>query len=267
MAGLTHRLTQGTGGQQKLFPTAIPLTSFVMLGTTVPEPAAKDPTKDSRVVVCSAGVSERGLTRIHPLDWKNIPKRWNRYRVLVERSSKDNRQESFQVAVDNNCNDGFQHRGGVNKKDRSELLEPYKLRSIQKANEDRISLGILEPKKVKLCLESSGSVSTSAQWFYKYGLPVKARERYPYIPRLHFDDEDGYHNLMLRDWGIYERMRKILRKNPNYEPDALSEDLYNSLSLSEASCLFVGNYLHYRNAWCVISVLNGIRSNGLPLML
>jgi hypothetical protein len=72
------------------------------------------------------------------------------------------------------------------------------------------------------------------------------------MPRISFRDDDGRNNLMLRDWGAFEFQRK------NTERYFL-DNLEGALHLTDQSSLLVGNMNNQRNAWLVISVLNGIR--------
>jgi hypothetical protein len=72
--------------------------------------------------------------------------------------------------------------------------------------------------------------------------------RFQHHPRLHFSDDNGDHDLMLRDWGCYE----FLRKNPGRNCE-----LDEALNLSTAPPLLCGNFNRYRNSWLIISVFSG----------
>lgn len=234
------------------------LEDFVMLGTTVPEP-----NKDGRVFVCSAGVSREygGLVRIYPLARRNIPRRWHRYRVPLEINPKDNRYGSYKIAGDRNpgahetINERFELLSKTPGQARSELLGPYKIGSIQEANAKRMSLAIIEPEEVELFFEYNPSSPASPELrLFASSSDAEVRtgaKRFPFIPRLRFQDEGGEHKLMLRDWGCYELMRKMPERR-----EEMAEFLH--LSASNSS-LFVGNLNHQRNSWLVISVLNGVR--------
>jgi hypothetical protein len=234
------------------------LEDFVMLGTTVPEP-----NRDGRVFVCSAGVSREfgRLVRIYPLARRNIPRRWHRYQVPLELNPKDNRAGSFKIAgnrkhgAHERINELFEPVGRVDKHERSELLAPYKIGSIQEANARRLSLAIIEPEEVELFFEFNPSSPESPQ-LPLFSDPLNKKmgagaKRFSFIPRLYFKDEAGEHRLMLRDWGCYELMRKMPERR---------EEMASFLHLSPStSSLFVGNLNHRRTSWLVISVLNGIR--------
>lgn len=232
------------------------LEDFVMLGTTVPEPNS-----DGRVFVCSAGVSiEFGrLVRIYPLARKNVPRRWCMYRVPVEINPKDSRLESFKVRGDRspgaheNINAHFELVGKVSPQEKPDLLSQFKIGSIKEANSRRMSLAVIEPEELELYLEHNPGSPDSPQlrlFVDPEDRPKVGARRFAYIPRLRFRDEEGFHDLSLRDWGCFELMRK--------HPDRCTE-MAQFLHLSKESCLLVGNQNHRRTSWLVISVLNGIR--------
>lgn len=235
------------------------LDDFVMLGTTVPEPNS-----DGRVFVCSAGVSaELGrLVRIYPLARRDIPHRWNVYRVPVERNPSDHRPESFKVRGDRSpgaherINTMFDHVGRIPDIDRAKLLERFTVGSIKEANAKRLSLAIIHPETIDLHFEHNPDSPDSPElrlFDVEPCQPQTGARRFPFIPRLRFTDECGGNNLMLRDWGCYELQRK---RGEIYFRDNLA----GALHLRESSSLFVGNMNNHRNSWLIISVLNGIRS-------
>jgi len=233
------------------------LEDFVMLGTTVPEPNS-----DGRVFVCSAGISSelRSLVRIYPLARRDIPHRWNTYRVPLERNPKDHRSESFRIAGDRSVgmheriNEAFLPLGKVKDILRPDLLRRYVVGSIREANEQRLSLAVVQPDRIDLDFEHNPLSPDSPQLalFDVEGEPPSGAKRFPFIPRLHFTDECGSHHLMLRDWGAFELQR---RKGEAY----FRQHLASALHLGPASSLLIGNMNHRRTAWLVISVLNGLR--------
>lgn len=230
---------------------------FVMLGKTVPEPNS-----DGRVFVCSAGwSSEYGkLVRIYPLARRKSPPRWSRSVVRLERNPKDSREESWRIAADrtrpvhegiNRCFNVVEER--VANSARPKLLSRAFRSSIDEANDQRISLALIRPvAKPRLFFEHNPqSPDSPALRLFDLddGEPQGSR-RFAYIPRLEFADADGTHRLMLRDWGVYEFMRKY--------GDSRRHELERALHLSDDSVLLVGNLNNQRNAWLVISVLNGL---------
>lgn len=239
------------------------LEDFVMLGTTVPEPNS-----DDRVFVCSAGVSAeyRKLIRIYPLSRINIPHRWGKYRVRVERNPKDHREESFKIAGDRSpgaherINKEFEVvTDKIKPQEKPELLSKFVIGSIKEANAKRMSLAIIHPESFELHYDTNPEAADAPQMsLFDLGQaqPTAGARRFPFMPRLRFHDECGWNNLMLRDWGCFERMRKA--------PDRIAAPdgrkyMTDALHLDADSSLLIGNMNNQRNAWLIISVLNGIR--------
>jgi hypothetical protein len=237
------------------------LEDFVMLGTTVPEPK-----RDGRIFVCSAGVSaELGkLVRIYPLARQGVPRRWNVYRVPVERNPDDSRDASFKVAGDRSpgaherINQQFEDAGRVHDTQRAGLLRAYAIGSIKEANAKRMSLAIVHPDAIELSFEHNPTSPDSPQValfdLSEVGgeVPKAGARRFAYIPRINFKDELGWNHLQLRDWGAFELQRK---RGEQYFRD----NLHGALHLRPDSSLLIGNMNNQRTSWLVISVLNGIR--------
>lgn len=232
------------------------LDDFVMLGKTVPEVNS-----DGREFVCTAGFSmELGqAVRIYPMARGHCPRRWSVCRVPVERNPKDTRAESWKIKGDRSPG-AHQHINDVidvvtNKLAPSEqrkIVDALTVSSIKEANERRLSLCVIRsPRKPMLDREAGETAElapTPDLFDYLPAVPVK--RRFDWHPRLIFEDEDGKHDLMLRDWGCYELMRKYPEKtSPAY--------LEEALNLSAATPLFCGNLNRFRNSWLVISVFSG----------
>lgn len=240
------------------------LEDFVMLGKTVPEPNS-----DGRVFVCSAGYSAelRSLIRIYPLARYDAPARWQKCRVNLERNPRDSRPESWKLAGDrrpgqhDRINQAFTPYERLTGWERRELLDDSALwvDSIAEANAKRMSLALIQPKRVPtLSYDINRASPDSPQMrLFDDGLhPAEGAKRFPYMPRIEFDDNSGHHRLMLRDWGCYE----LMRKHPN-----LTMQLDDALALGEDSVLLIGNLNSHRTAWLCISVLN-IGSQQLSLL-
>lgn len=232
------------------------LDDFVMLGKTVPEPNS-----DGRVFVCSAGYSAelQSLLRIYPLARREAPPRWSISRIALCRNPRDHRKESWQIEGDRSLpvhegiNDRFEVTGTLQPRDRHLFLHRCIVGSIKEANECRASLAIIEPKRISLTFEHNPESPDSPQLrlFEINERPTVGAKRFAFIPRLRFQDNDGDHCLMLRDWGCFEFMRK--------QGDQRRHELYGALHLEKECSLLVGNLNHHRTAWLVISVLHGLR--------
>jgi hypothetical protein len=230
---------------------------FVMLGKTVPEPTRRD----GRIFVCSAGFSDtlRSLVRIYPLARQNAPTRWSVSTVKLIRNPDDSRGESFKLEGDRRpgaherINNSFQVTGALAPAARRDLLSRYVVGGIGEANAKRLSLAIIHPAAAELTFEHNPESPDSPELtlFDINPRPTAGAKRFAYIPRLRFQDEDGSHHLMLRDWGCFEFMRK--------QGDEKRFQLADALHLGPKSSLLVGNFNQHRTSWLVISVLNGLQ--------
>lgn len=236
----------------------ITVDDFVMLGTTVPEPAKQT----ARTMVCSAGYSPtlRQLIRIYPLARRNIPHRWHTYKIDLERNPRDSRKESYQIVGDRSqgahekINDKFVLQP---KRATAEGLAPalkkFVVGSIDEANDKRLSLAILQPDHMRLEFDFNPESPDSPQLalFDTDQGPSSGSKRFPYNPRLCFRDGAVNRRMQLRDWGCYEYMRK-------WGPDR-RRDIWNNLHVGPTTALLVGNMQNQLTQWLVISVLNGLR--------
>lgn len=240
------------------------LDDFVMLGKTVPEPNS-----DGRVFVCSAGYSPtlRSLIRVYPLARHGAPPRWSVSTVRLERNQMDSRAESFKLAGDRrpgaheHINREFAVTGEISVSRRGELLRRCVVDSIDDANRRRLSLAVLQSDGIYLEFEHNPASPDSPQLalFDVAERPQAGARRFPYIPRLRFRDRVGEHRLMLRDWGVYELMRK--HENLTGMSDGeRSRYVGDALRLDPTCSLLVGNLNNQRTAWLVISVLRGLRA-------
>ena len=235
------------------------IEDFVMLGKTVPEPYV-----DGRIFVCSAGVSPEmnTLMRIYPLARRYAPERWTVNRVQLERNPKDSRRESWKLAGDRRVgeheyiNMTFHRLGKVKERERARLLSKYVVPSIAVANERRMSLAVVHPLAMPRLLFEFNPSSPAAPrlaLFEDEVIRPQRAERFAFIPRLQFSDDEGFHDLMLRDWGCFEFLRKY--------GDDRRHELFDALHLTPQSSLLVGNMNHHRNAWLVISVVQGMHES------
>jgi hypothetical protein len=239
----------------------ITIDDFVMLGTTVPEPRT-----DGRVFVCSAGVSEQlgVLLRVYPLARSAVPHRWRTYEVRLQRPppGHDSRHESWQLAADRspsahpNINNTFIEQGTkeVSREARASLLARYRVDSIDEANDRRLSLAIIRPLGATSVVwdhQVDDPDSPQLALFDEHPNFEQGSKRFEWIPRLEFNDGGGEHHLMIRDWGCFELMRK---RGYDYSKANLSDALH----LNSHSVLLVGNLNNQRNAWLIVSILNGL---------
>lgn len=242
------------------------LERFVMLGKTVPEASS-----DGREMVCSAGydLELKRLVRIYPLGRYKAPTRWSISSVQLQRNPKDSREESWQLATDlrtldhDRANQAFLTDSQTIPADkRYQMLSKHFVGSVDEANERRMSLALIQPKHLPTFdLDwKEGHPDAPQMALFDHGESTRPRgtERFPFVPRLTFQDEAGNHRLQLRDWGVYEGYRKF-----GTNGQRLTQQLADALHINESSCLLIGNLCNQRNAWLVISVLNLHRQESL----
>lgn len=189
---------------------------------------------------------------------RSSPPRWSVSRIPVERNPKDTRRESWKIRGD--------RRPGAHEHI-NEVIEPVSLKlspawqreivaslqlsSLKAANDRRASLCVILPDDVpRIDLErgEKAEMAPSPDMFGEVAqLPVAAR--FKWHPRIRFADAAGQHDLMLRDWGCYELMRK--------HGDEAALSLNEALNLTTAPPLLCGNLNRFRMSWLVISVFSG----------
>jgi hypothetical protein len=246
------------------------IDDFVMLGKTVPEEDSQ-----GRVTVCSAGFSPqlRGLLRLYPLARYEAPGRWTMSTVRLERNIKDQRAESWKLHGERDRahhdyinRTAFENIGPAIAPDRRpEMLRPFVIDWVDR-NEilDRhgrhISLALVEPHEMQLEFEFNPGSPDSPQMalFDTWEEKTTGAKRFPWIPRIRFDDSQGRQPPMLRDWGVYERMRKEVDFAVWPESER-RRHLVEALHLDPTCSLLIGNFNRHRTEWLIISVLRGVR--------
>ncbi len=123
-----------------------------------------------------------------------------------------------------------------------------------------MSLAVIHPDQMDLEFEHNPASpeSPALALFELEAPPEEGARRFPYIPRLTFRDAAGPHRLMLRDWGVYELMRKHNNLTSMTDSDR-RQYLGDALHLDPTCSLLVGNFNQHRTSWLVISVLRGLR--------
>lgn len=223
---------------------------FVMLGKTVPEPT------NERLdhYVCSAGWSPgHGLVRLYPLGLQGTPRRWsvNRVDVMRHAGNKDSRAETWLPIS------AFGSTGTLPPRLRRDVLESCLTSGVVEANDRKLSLSVMRPVDPEFRLEDVVTDDEPSYRLYADGEALKARERFAHVPRVKFKTEDGRkHNLQMRDWGVWELMRKQHERLGTMSADEREAYVGGALHICEETLFLVGNYANHRTSWLVISALN-----------
>jgi len=221
------------------------LDDFTCLGRTVPETSAKYGVK-----VCMAGYSPElgSLVRVYPLEIDNPIKARSRCVLELVRNDRDNRSESWKLL---GRNESIVSVGPeVPTPEVVRFLRSHLVSSIEELNDRRASLGVLE-------------VSADCRGFFKTRAEVTCPEQRSLFdfadedkrfgaaaldiaPYIEFADARGKpHNLQMREWGVYEWLRKSRSQ---------ADRVWGNLRLNDGrpTLMVVGNMSNRRNVWLII---------------
>ena len=228
------------------------IDDLVVLGRAAPEPI-----RDGRETVCLGGYSETvGYVRLYPTKRRMTElSRWNVISVPVESDDgHDNREESYKIAGSKKDWDILHKKvekvGELNKGEQIRLVDRLAGDCTAVLNENRESLGIVEPRDFSAELrENNQRGGIQAQLT---GGTLKGKNDYKYKLYLNYVCEgcqqESRHDQSTIEWGVY----KYWDKNEDYQGviDALG------LTDNNQKCyFFVGNINNHRTAYIVISVL------------
>lgn len=224
------------------------------MGRTVPEKSKRYGEK-----VCMAGFSPelRSLIRLYPIPIQFKIKSRSMHRVHVERNRRDSRIESWAVK------DRQPHKAIWKVKDKIEervikdFLEKNIHKSIDWLNSRRMSLGIIKPNTFKPVIKKRKEFKDSSQLKlfddFKSDKAFKTATDYFNIPYLYFTDTKS-HTLQIREWGLYELLRKYTLKNRLLTQEDMIKSLY--LDDNKDTFLIVGNMIHIPNVWLIIKIFS-----------
>lgn len=228
------------------------IDDLVVLGRAAPEPI-----QDGRETVCLGGYSEtEGYVRLYPTKRRMTEmSRWNIISVPVESDdSHDNRKESYKIAGSKEDWDILHKKvekiGELDKGERIRLVDRLAGDCTAALNENRKSLGIVEPRNFSAELRKNdqrGGIQSQLT-----GGTLKGKNDYKYKLYLNYCckgcQQESWHNQSTIEWGVY----KYWDKNDDHRGviDALG------LTDDKRKCyFFVGNLNNHRTAYIVISVL------------
>jgi len=223
------------------------IEDFIVFGRTVPERSKKYGHS-----VCMAGYSKElgEMIRVYPLNIKSKVKARKILNLDVERNKDDTRKESW--ALKGRTERSILDTSNQAKpKQLQNILQNITYPSITELNENKLSLGVLQPNEFEIVMKSRSEVNEhKVEAFDEFANHFKTGADYTKIPYLKMKIGDRTHCIQMREWGIFELLRK-------YEKEGKStsqEDIKNALHIREdrETYFAVGNMYRFRNNWLVI---------------
>ena len=230
------------------------LDDYCCLGRTVPELSKK-----YGISVCSAGYSRDldQFVRLYPLPVFSPIRQRSIAEVELTRPGHDSRWESWRLNRELPESELVNVVGEEPTQKVMEWLIDHQSESIAKLNDEKSSLGLIKAeqwegyfvdrdtkKEVDPCQKEL--FDTLDGWRENRENPFQFKINK--LPYLRFKDQDGWHNLQLREWGAYAWFGKEPDKYEqiwkNYLKDPTGKDLY----------LLVGNMCNRRTTWLVINL-------------
>jgi hypothetical protein len=225
---------------------------LIVLGRTVPEESKRYGQR-----VCMAGYSEelRQLMRVYPLEIQSPIKARYLIGAELERNNMDSRLESW--ALKDRSSKSILSIGPVISKEvLRPMLESQVVESVDELNINRRSLGVLKPESFEIVCKNRTSIEhpQQLQLFdnFKDAFCAKVATDFFTIPYVKIHSEKKQQCFQLREWGIYELMRKYQEQGRQTGAGEIKKALHVQ---DESDVYFVvGNMNNARNIWLVIKV-------------
>jgi len=225
------------------------IDDFIMFGRTVPEKSQK-----YGVTVCGAGYSPeiRSFIRIYPLPIRCKIESRDMVTVEVDRSKHDSRHESWALK-DRNEKSVSGSLGKMTKEEIRQILEK-RVTTLDNLNDAKASLGVIKPDNFDVEMKTRAAIQDPNQMSlfdeFEETITFKTSSDYFKIPYL-VTSEGKQKHLQLREWGIYE----LMRKNPT---KINAEYVSNALHIGKDKDVFfiVGNMNQFKTVWLVIKVFS-----------
>lgn len=230
------------------------IEDFVSFGRTVPEKSKRYGEK-----VCMAGFSPemRQFIRLYPIPTEYKIKARSINCVACERNKMDSRFESWAVKDRDPKKALRQIKKRISENDLISILESQLAKSIDELNDKRKSLGVIKPITYKPLMKVRKQFKDSNQLElfddFRQNFCFKTASDYFRVPYLYFTDNKA-HRLQIREWGLYELLRKYMLSGKILE----ESDIEKSLCLKDDRDIYivVGNMAHIRKSWLIIKVFS-----------
>ncbi|MDA7940974.1 MAG: hypothetical protein MPJ06_01280 [Nitrosopumilus sp.] len=230
--------------------------NLVVLGNSAP-----DEISGGRKTVCTVVYSEeRGLMRVYPVPTRTRISRWDVISAPLERNPMDDREESWKIQGSksewNTLHRNIKHVGRLRRNDRIDLLgrleDGFGHRCIEDMNDGKLSLGIIRPTILGWYFVDKDNDPTIQSTLTSESL-FKTYQNYPQRPMVEYRcpecrTKQNFHKHVLREWGVFEYMRKF--------PGKL-ERLWDNLRIDDPEyekMFLVGNMHRHRRNFMVVSM-------------
>lgn len=231
------------------------INDLTILGRTEPQE-----TKKHGVIVCTAGYSRelRQFLRIYPLPLQNnMLAKWATVSVDLRRNPQDSRFESWRINAEDEDVFNKIKLNGKSKKDSEFDWLKANASTLEKLNENKLSLGILKPDSlIDLKMERVANTDFSEQLRIFDDTIDRKINKNDITPRLYFSVNGVPHKMRLDEWGCHEFIRKNRSKLGAVD---MGRQLTKNLKLDDSNyehLFFIGNLNAHRRAWIVISVIS-----------
>lgn len=229
------------------------IEDLIVLGKSVPSEI-----HNGRATVCTAGYSyELGLVRLYPTNVYSPLKRWNIVRVPVEKDPQDSRFESWKIQGSKRewtrLHEKIEVVDQLHRSERQKLIASMVDGCVLDLNQERRSLGIVQPVIEKCYFKEEPNFDSTAQQELFGGFKPTTKKQYPEYPRIRYRCTEcktkTHHDQQVLEWGFYEWMRK--------NPDNI-EQVWENVRINSddrEKYFFVGNQRNQRTSFMIISLL------------
>lgn len=238
------------------------IIDYTLVIQTVPELSKKN----ECVYTCTVGYSQQlGWIRVYPMPYTAGLKRWDTYKLKVEKNNQDSRAESWKLCGYSkhdqwkNWHDDVQFLRRI-KESEKQYLKNLMIKQCSPAisvlNNKRLSIGFIKTPSVKARWDVNETYYNPNQLSLFEDVQEQTVSSYTkksqqFYSRIHFRDEDGSHDLLLNNWQYYEYQRKF----------GHNTEAFRNINNGSEQLLILGNLFQYRSTWIVLEAFNAPKKN------
>jgi len=224
---------------------------LIVLGRTAPEDS-----KTYGESVCMAGYSPefRQFMRVYPLNTRSNIKARDVISAELERNNKDHRIESWAIKGRDESKSIRIIGDLIEKEDIRLYFDKNTSESITELNKKRLSLGVIKPDIFEVVLKTREAIKDPNQLYLfddcEKQYKLKTAGDYFIAPYIRITCGSFTQCIQIREWGVYELMRKRELEGERITPDYLQKAL--RITPDRIVYFVVGNMNQFRNNWLII---------------